>query len=217
MHQRCRCGEDGNIDNCSKQAEELESSVLREKKLRLLDFEPDAATTAIAATANATNVATADSAATVAAITGGLSLIAKVAAAADPWSLNATGTVRTPAACRMAKSWQVKPAVNAIVRAGSIDAQAALLCAVTDHTSLSTVCKLAGISLSKEQAAQIFVCEQSARLMKGNCALQKLHANVTSDKRLAAEVMPTFSAPLPDKISGVPSQGCPTWVLDMPQ
>ncbi len=76
----------------------------------MLDFKPNAtataiaATTAITATTNPTTVATADSAVAVAAITDGLSLIANVAAAADPWSLNADGTVRTPAAHRMAKS-----------------------------------------------------------------------------------------------------------------
>jgi hypothetical protein len=65
------------------------------KKLCLLNFEPNAAataianTTAIAATAAATTVATTDSAPAMVAITGRLSIIADVAAAADPWSLNA--------------------------------------------------------------------------------------------------------------------------------
>ncbi len=36
--------------------------------------------------------------------------------------------------------------------------------------------------------------------------VSNLRANVTSDKLLAAEVMLTFSAPLPDKVRGVPSQ-----------
>ena len=134
----------------------------------MLDFEPDAVATTIAAattitaTTDPTAVATADSAAAVAAITGRLSLIANLAAAADPWSLNADGTVRMPAARRTAKSQQVKPSIDATVRAGSIDAHAALLCAVADHTSLSAVCELPGISVSKEQAVQIFVCEQFA-------------------------------------------------------
>ena len=34
-----------------------------------------------------------------------------------------------------------------------------------------------------------------------------------ADKRLAAEVMLTLSAPLPDKVRGVPSQRDPAWVL----
>ena len=90
----------------------------------------------------------------------------------------------------------MKPAADAILRAGSIDMQEALLPAVADHTSLSAACKLARISFSKEQAAHKFVCKQSAQMMKRNRAAQKLRANVTSDKRLAAEVMLTFSAPL---------------------
>jgi hypothetical protein len=128
----------------------------------LLNLEPDAAATAIAATTNPTAVATADSTATMAAITNGLSIIANVAAAADPWILNANGTVRTPSAHQKAKSQQVKPVVDAILRAGSIVAQAAVLRAVADHNSLSAACKLARISSSKEQAAQKFVCKQSA-------------------------------------------------------
>ena len=158
----------------------------------MLDFVPDASAadnTAVAdATAVADTTANAAAAATTAvamddsgaAVTGGLSIIADVAAAADPWSLNANGTVRKPAVCRKVKSRQVKPAVNAILRAGSIDAQAALLCAAADHTSLSAVCELARISTLKEQAAQKFVCKQSARMMKRNRAAQKLRTNVTS-------------------------------------
>jgi hypothetical protein len=114
--------------------------------------------------------------------------------------------MRTSLARQKAKSRQVKPAVNAILRAGGLVAQAAVLHAVADHSSLSAACQLARISLSNEQAAQKFVCEQSARMMKRNCAAQKLRANVTSDKCLATKVMLTFSAPLPDKVHGVPSQ-----------
>ena len=110
----------------------------------------------------------------------------------------------------------MKPAVDAILRAGSIDAQAAVLCAVADHTSLSAACELARISSSKEQAAHKFVCEQSARMMKGNRAAQKLRASVTSDKCLAAEVMLTFSAPSPDKVRGVPSLRDRARVLGVP-
>jgi hypothetical protein len=64
-----------------------------------------------------------------------------------------------PAARRMAKSWQVKPAVGAILSTRSIKAQAALLCAVADHTSLTAACKLARIRSSKEKALQKIVCE----------------------------------------------------------
>ena len=63
----------------------------------LLDFKPDAAA------ADATAVSTTDSAAAVATVTNGLSIIANIAAAADPWSLNTDGTMRTPAVGQMAK------------------------------------------------------------------------------------------------------------------
>ena len=99
----------------------------------------------------------------------GLSIIANFAAAADPWYFNTNRTMRTPAACRMAKSCQVKPAVNNFLRGRSIKAQAAVLHAVADHSSMAAACELARISSSKEQAAQRFVCEKSAQLMKRNC------------------------------------------------
>ena len=193
------------------------------KKLCLLNFEPDAAATAIAtaaaltATTNPTTAAFNDNATAMAAITDGLLIIVNVAAAADPWILNADGTVRTPSAHRKAKSWQVKPAVNAIPRAGSIHVQVAVLRAVADHTSLYDACKLARISSSKEQAMQKFVCKQSAQMMKRKRNAQKLRANATSNKRIAAEVMLTFSAPSPDKVRYVPSQRAQARVLGVPQ
>ncbi len=115
------------------------------KKLHFLNFEPDAVATAnaaattITATTNPITTTTADSAAAVAAITGGLLIIANIATADDPWYFNTDGTMRMPAARQMAKSQQVKPAVDAIISTGSINAQSALLCAVADHTSLSAV------------------------------------------------------------------------------
>ncbi len=110
----------------------------------MLDFEPDATAANNSAVADATAIANAN-------LTNGLLVIADVAAAVDPWCLNTDCSVCTPAARRMAKSWQVKPAFNAILCARNIDAYAALLRAVTDHTSLSAACELARISLSKEQ------------------------------------------------------------------
>jgi len=79
--------------------------------------------------------------------------------------LNADGIVHMPAVHQMAKSRQVKPAVDTILSARNIDAQAALLHAVTDHTSFFAAYKLARISLPKEQAAHKVVCEQSTRIM----------------------------------------------------
>jgi hypothetical protein len=53
--------------------------------------------------------------------------------------------------------------------------------------------------------------------MKHNRASQKLRANVSSDKCLAAKMMLTFSAPSPDKVHGKPSHWCPAQVLGVPQ
>ena len=52
--------------------------------------------------------------------------------------------------------------------------------------------------------------------MKCNRAAQKLHKNVTPNKRLAAKVVLTFSAPSPDKVCCVSSQHCRAQVLGMP-
>ena len=54
--------------------------------------------------------------------TNRLSIIANVTAAADPWYFNTHGTVCRPAACRMAESCKVKPAVNNIFRTRNIEA-----------------------------------------------------------------------------------------------
>ena len=201
----------GYVDD-TKQAKELESCVLHNKKLHILYFES-------AATTNSPDneaVVTTDSATTDSAVINGLSILAGVAAAADPWSVNADSVVGTASVHRTAKSRYAKPAVHNIIRAGSIKAQAAVLHAVADHSSLATACELARISSSKDQAAQRFVCKQSARLMKRSRA-QKLRANVSSDKCLAAEVMLPFSAPSPDLVCGKPSQRCRARVLGVPR
>jgi hypothetical protein len=91
----------------------------------------------------------------------------------------------------MMKHRHMKSVVDNILRAGSMQAQVAVLCAVADHPSLAPACKLASIDLSKMQAAYKFVCEQSSRLMKTNPN--------------AVEVMLTFSASLPKRMTLVPS------------
>ena len=92
------------------------------KKLQLLDFEYDVAA------GNNKAVVTTDSAATVAAITAGLSIHADVATAADPWSVNRI--VRTASARRMAKSCYVKPAVKIILFTGNVE----------EHTAVFQLC-----------------------------------------------------------------------------
>jgi hypothetical protein len=53
--------------------------------------------------------------------------------------------------------------------------------------------------------------------MKQNCLIKKPHANVTAKKHDAAKVMLTFCAPLPEKVTGVPSQHEQARMLGMPQ
>ncbi len=67
------------------------------------------------------------------------------------------------------------------------------------------------------QAAYKFVCEQSSRLMKTNRNRAFPQAKTTDEKRDAVKVMLTFSAPLPEKMTLVPSQRDCARVLGMPQ
>jgi hypothetical protein len=100
-----------------------------------------------------------------------------------------------------------------------MQAQAAVLCAVTDYPSLAPACELASIDLSRIQAAYKFVCKQSSCLMKTNCNRAFPHAKTTDEKRDAIKVMLTFSAPLPvpEKMTLVPSQRDHARVLGVPQ
>ena len=67
------------------------------------------------------------------------------------------------------------------------------------------------------QAAYKFVCKQSSCLMKTNCNRAFPQAKTTDEKRNAFKVMLTFSAPLPEKMTLVPSQRDCARVLGMPQ
>jgi hypothetical protein len=69
--------------------------------------------------------------------------------AADLWSVKTNCTVRTPEEHKMAKYGRMKPAVEIILPAGKVEAQAAVLSAVADHPSLAPACKLARINSSK--------------------------------------------------------------------
>jgi hypothetical protein len=138
-------------------------------------------------------------------------------AAADPWSVNTYGNVRTPAAQKMMKHQCVKPVVDHILRAGSVQAQAVVLRTVGDHPSLAPACKVARINLFKMQASYKYVCKQYSRLMERNRNHENLHSRTTDEKRHAAKVMLTFSALLPEKVKGVPSQHDCARVLSIPQ
>jgi hypothetical protein len=126
-----------------------------------------AAPAAVAAAAADPAAATASSAAAAAAAAAAATSAG--AAAADPWSVDIDGNLHTPAAQKMMKHQHVKPVVENILRAGSVQAQAAVLHAVMDHPSLAPARELASINLSKTQAAYKLVCEQSSHLMKTNC------------------------------------------------
>jgi hypothetical protein len=67
------------------------------------------------------------------------------------------------------------------------------------------------------QAAYKFVCKQSSCLMKTNRNQAFPQAKITDKKRNAVKVMLTFSAPLPLKMTLVPSQRDCARVLGLPQ
>jgi hypothetical protein len=67
------------------------------------------------------------------------------------------------------------------------------------------------------QAAYKFVCNQSSCLMKTNRNRDFPCAKTTDKKRNAVKVMLTFSAPLPEKMTLVPSQRDCAHVLGVPQ
>jgi hypothetical protein len=171
-----------------------------------------AAPAAIAAAAADPAVAAASSTAAAAATAASAS-----AAAADPWSVNTNGNVHTPAARKMMKHQCVKPVMDNILYAGSVQVQAAVLCAVTDHPFLAPAHELASIDSSKMQAAYKFVCKQSSCLMKTNHNQAFLHAKTTDEKCDAVKVMLTFSAPLPEKMTLARSQRDHAHVLGVPQ
>ena len=66
--------------------------------------------------------------------------------------------------------------------------------------------KMAAIDSSKESAAAKYVVGQLARMMERNRNTSKLHGNSTPEKHNAVEVILAFSAPFPQKTTGVPSR-----------
>jgi hypothetical protein len=98
-----------------------------------------------------------------------------------------------------------------------MQAQAVVLCAIADHPSLAPACEIARMDSLKMQAAYKFVCKQSSCLMKCNCNHENPHSRTTNKKRDAAKVMLTFSAPMPEKVTGMPSQHDCARVLGIPR
>jgi hypothetical protein len=209
------------INGGSEKAKSWNRAYYLKKKLHVLEVELAAAAaviapTSVAVAAPAAIAAAAADPAAAAASSAATAATSAGAAAADPWSVNTNGNTRTPAVQKVMKNWRVKPVVDNILRAGSVQAQAAVLHAVADHPSLAPARELASINLSKMQAAYKFVCKQSSCLMKTNrnCAFPL--AKTTDEKRDAVKVMLTFSAPLPEKMTLVPSQRDCAHVLGVP-
>ena len=117
----------------------------------------------------------------------------------------------------MAKQRCVKPAVDNILNAGNVQSQAALLCALADHPALAPAVKMAGIATSRAMAAAEFVCAQSARMMDRARSGEKLRGNTHKQKRDAAEVMLTFTAPSPVRKAGDPSRRDRARALGVPR
>jgi hypothetical protein len=195
------------------------------KKLRVLRVELAAAAAAVIAPTSiavaapaAVATAAADPATASASSAAAAAAAASAgAAAADPWSVDTNANVRMPAAQKMMKHRRVKPVVDNILRAGSVQAHAAVLRAVADHPSLAPAHKLASIKSSKMQAAYKFVWKQSSCLMKTNRNRAFPQAKKIGEKCDAVKVMLTFSAPSLEKMTLVPSQRDCARVLGVPQ
>ncbi len=103
---------------------------------------------------NSTNAATPQLAITTMPIS-----MAATSSALLPWEYGTNGTVRMPTASKMAKSHMVKPAVDKILNAVSIELQPVVLRTVTDHRSLTAARILAGIDTLKAIVATKYLCE----------------------------------------------------------
>jgi hypothetical protein len=138
-------------------------------------------------------------------------------ATTSAWSNNNKGNKSMYQACTVAKFCAVWPAVKKIFRVGNPSMQAAVLRAIINHPSLASARKIAGINSSKQQETANFLCQQSAQLLLHNWSTQNTRDNATYEKRDAAEVMMTFTAPSPDKTVGIPSEGERTCIIGVPR
>jgi hypothetical protein len=77
---------------------------------------------------------------------------------------------------------------------------------LADHPALAPAVELAGIATSRSMAAAKFVCTQSARMMERARGGTNLRGKREQEKRDAAEVMLTFTAPSPARKAGNPSR-----------
>ncbi len=117
--------------------------------------------------------------------------MAEIAAVA-PWTIGANGAARTLPAMRMAKTQCVKPTVDKIVDTGNVN---------DDHTSLVAARALAGILLTKEQAAALYVSEQTAWMLGRARSNVKVRGKSKREKRDATKIVMPLSVPLPTQPS----------------
>ncbi len=140
-----------------------------------------------------------------------------------PWSIGVNGTARRLGAMRMAKMRHAKPTVDTIVKAGNVEDQATLIRTVVDHPALVAARALAGLFSTKEQAASLYVSEQTVRILGLACSNKKVWGKSKREKCDATKVILAFSAPLSthqstNRETVVPSQcdharllGIPLW------
>jgi hypothetical protein len=81
-----------------------------------------------------------------------------------------------------------------IVKIGNIVDQASLICAVLNHPALVAASALAGLLSTKEQAASLYVSEQTARMLGRARSNEKVRGKLKREKQDATEVILTKHA-----------------------
>ena len=128
-------------------------------------------------------------------------------AAADDWLHRVDGTVqRSNAANKMAKMRRIKPVVDRICNAISVEERASVLRAAIDHRDLVAAREFIGIDSTKEMSTAKYLCEQSARMLERSRKNNKARGKSSREKRDASEVVLTFTAPSPNRTEDVPSR-----------
>ena len=91
--------------------------------------------------------------------------------AKSKWLRRRNGTTRwSSTATRMAKMRRIKPIVDSIRKAGSVENQGSTLRAVNDHRDLAAACQVASInSLNDAVTTAMYVCQQSTRMIGCAC------------------------------------------------
>jgi hypothetical protein len=84
---------------------------------------------------------------------------------ADDWLCRVENSVMELCCKKIAKMRCVKPAVDRIPNASSVEEMASILCAVLDHRDLAAALEFIGIDSTKEMSAVKYLCEQSARML----------------------------------------------------